>query len=409
MIPRILHVTTVPQTLRFLVGHVAYAKKQGFDVQILSSPGEELATFQRIMDVEAHAVEMPRRITPFRDLAAVWRMRRVMRRVQPTIVDGHTPKGGLLAMMSATLCRVPVRVYHMHGLPLVTATGMRRRLLRWAERTSCALAHEVLSVSESVRGLAIAEGLCSAEKIKVLDHGAIDGIEAQGAFNRANLPVDIGQQIRQRYHIPSDAPLIGFVGRVVRDKGVIELVRAWHTLREEYPALHLLVAGPFESEDPIPADVNDALRNDPRIHCAGMVHDMPELYAALDILVLPTYREGLSISLLEASALEVPIVATRIPGVVDAVRDGETALLAPVQDVPALTSAIRCYLNDADLRRRHGAAGRRHVLSDFDPETLRHSLCQEYRRLLGVHAAMACRALPLKRMPDAEPHMAQRI
>jgi glycosyltransferase involved in cell wall biosynthesis len=177
--------------------------------------------------------------------------------------------------------------------------------------------------------------------------------------------------------------VIGFVGRVVRDKGLIELAQAWRVLVEEYPSLHLLVAGPFEPQDPIPPDVEATLRNDPRIHLAGMVHDMPSIYRALDLLVLPTYREGFGTALLEAAAMGLPVVATRIPGCVDAVRDGETGLLVPVHDVEALTTAIRRYLGDPELRRLHGANGRRRALRDFEPARLREVLFQKYIRLLA--------------------------
>lgn len=383
MNPRVLHVTTVPVTLPFLAGHVTHAKRKGMEVHALSSPGEPLAEFGRNLKIDVHPALMPRRITPLVDLAAVWQIVRVIRHVRPTIVDAHTPKGGLLAMIAAALCRVPVRIYHQHGLPLMTATGLKRLILRWTERTACWLAHQVICVSESVRGVAIAEALCSAEKIKVLGHGSIDGIEADGKFNPARVPAESRQHVRARYRIPEDAPVIGFVGRIVRDKGLIELAQSWRVLREEYPSLHLLVAGPFESQDPIPTDAEATLRGDPRIHVAGMVHDMPSIYRALDLVVLPTYREGFPASLLEASAMELPVIATRIPGCVDAVRDGETGLLVPVRDAEALTAAIRAYLDDPILRRQHGANGRHRALRDFDPESLRKALFQEYLRLLA--------------------------
>lgn len=383
MNPRVLHVTTVPMTLRFLAGHVAHAKSKGFEVHALSSPGEALDECARGMQIEVHAVVMSRRITPLVDLAALWRIVGVIRHVRPTIVDAHTPKGGLLAMMAATLCRVPVRIYHQHGLPLMTATGLKRRILRWTERTACRLAHQVICVSESLREVMIGEGLCPPERIKVLEHGSIDGVEADERFNPARIATELAQVVRARYQIPPGALVIGFVGRIVRDKGVIELAESWRALREECPSLHLLVVGPFESQDPIPADVEATLQNDPRIHLAGMVHDMPSIYRALDFLVLPTYREGLPASLLEAAAMEVPVIATRIPGCVDAVCDGETGLLVPVRDVEALTAAIRMYVGDAELRRRHGAKGRDRALRVFDPEMIRESLFQEYVRLLG--------------------------
>jgi glycosyltransferase involved in cell wall biosynthesis len=380
---RVLHVTTVPMTLNFLAGHVKHARERGFDVHALSSPGEPLEAFGKRTQAEVHAVAMPRRITPMGDLAALWRIVRVMRRIRPTIVDGHTPKGGLLAMMAAALCRVPVRIYHMHGLPLMTATGMKARILRWTERTACRLAHQVYCVSHSVREVAIAEGLCPAEKIRVIGQGSIDGVDFAGRFNPEGLPAGKREETRGRYLIPADALVLGFVGRIVRDKGMIELVQAWKTLREEFPSLHLLMAGPFESQDPVPPEVEAVLRGDERIHLAGDVSDVPNLYAAFDLLVLPTYREGLPTVLLEAAAMELPVVATRIPGCVDAVCDGATGILTPVRDADALAVALRTYLRDADLRRRHGKNGREHVMSDFDPEALREGLFQEYLRLLG--------------------------
>jgi glycosyltransferase involved in cell wall biosynthesis len=383
MNPRVLHVTTVPSTLRFLAGHVAHAKRKGFEVHALSSPGRSLEDFARDMQIEVHAARMPRRITPLVDLAALWRIVRVIRQIRPTIVDAHTPKGSLLAMLAATLCRVPVRVYHQHGLPLMTATGLKRRILRRAEVTACRLAHQVICISKSLREVVIAEGLCPTGRIKVLEPGSIDGVEADRTFNPARTSMESARLIRARYHIPPGALVIGFVGRIVRDKGLVELAQSWRAVRAEFPSLHLLVVGPFESQDPIPADVEARLRSDPRVHLAGMVHDMPSIYRALDLLVLPTYREGFPMSLLEAAAMELPVVATRIPGCVDAVREGETGQLVPVRDAEALTAAIRIYLDDPKLRRQHGANGRHRALRDFSPGIVREALFQEYLRLLG--------------------------
>src|SRR4030095_9735254 len=173
MNPRVLHVTTIPETLGFLAGHVAYAKSKGFEVHALSSPGEPLLRFSQSLQIQVHAAVMPRRITPLIDLAALWDIVRSIRCIRPTIVDAHTPKGALLAMMAAALCRVPVRIYHQHGLPLMTATGLKRHILRWTERTACRLAHQVICVSKSLREVLIDEGLCPPEKIKVLGHGSI--------------------------------------------------------------------------------------------------------------------------------------------------------------------------------------------------------------------------------------------
>ena len=152
---KLVHVTTVPQSLFFLRGQVGYMKERGFDIHGLSSPGEFLSRFAEQEHVAVHPVEMPRRITPMRDLAAVVRIWNVLRQVRPQIVHAHTPKGGVLGMVSAWLARIPVRIYHMRGLPFTTASGWKRALLIWSERISCRLADQVFCVSSSVRQVAL--------------------------------------------------------------------------------------------------------------------------------------------------------------------------------------------------------------------------------------------------------------
>jgi glycosyltransferase involved in cell wall biosynthesis len=381
---RLVHVTTVPESLAFFQGQVGYLKAQGVDVWALSSPGEQLDRFAASEGISSHGLEMPRRITPLRDLATTIRLWRWLRTVRPDIVNAHTPKGGLLGMMGAWLARVPVRVYHMHGLPLMTATGLKRRLLTWSEKVSCRLAHQVFCVSGSLRATALAEGLCRPEKISVLHHGSINGVAAETVFNPVRVGGAVRASVRDRYGIPLDAEVIGFVGRVVHDKGLVELVEAWQTLRAERPACHLLVIGPFEPQDPLPQEVENVLRNDPRVHLAGADWDTPPLYAAMDVVVLPTYREGFPVVPMEAAAMELPVVATEVPGCVDAVQNGVTGTLVPARDAVALTEAIRRYLLDPELRRRHGRAGRERMLREFRQQDIWEELYAQYTRLLGV-------------------------
>ncbi len=378
----LVQITTVPVSLGFFTGQIGYMKARGFEIQAISSPGADLKKFAEREQVAVHAVEMPRRITPLRDLVAIFRLWRTLRRIRPAIVHAHTPKGGLLGTTAAWLARVPVRIYHMHGLPFTTASGYKRLLLRWSEQVACRLAHQVFCVSHSVREVALAESLCRPEKIKVLLRGSINGVDAAHRFNPANLGQNARKDTRSSHGIPADALVVGFVGRFVRDKGIAELAGAWRTLREEFLALHLLVVGPFEPQDPVPPQVEALLRGDPRIHLTGMVDDTPPLYAAMDIVALPTYREGFPNIPLEAAAMALPVVATRIPGCVDAVEDGVTGTLVPPRDATALADAIRTYLNHPELRRKHGQAGRQRVLRDFRPEAIWEALYQEYVRLL---------------------------
>jgi len=386
-VTRLLHVTTVPMSLTFLEGHVDFMRARGFDFHALSSPGPELDDFGARHEVPTYRVEMPRRVTPFRDLRGVTRMTRILRRVRPDIVHAHTPKGGLLGMIAASAAGVSVRIYHMRGLPLMAASGWKRALLRRTERVACSLAHRVLCVSDSVRRVAVDEGLCPPEKIAVLANGSGQGVDAVDRFDPARVGPDARPATRARFGIPQDARVLGFVGRLVRENGLLELEEAWRALREAFDDLHLLLVGPWEPQDPVPADVRERLERDRRVHLTGLDWNTPPLYGAMDIVALPTYREGFPNVPLEAAAMELPVIATRVPGCVDAVEEGETGLLVPPRDADALADAIRSYLEEPELRRAHGRAGRIRVLRDFRPQDIYEALYREYVGFLGAEAS----------------------
>jgi glycosyltransferase involved in cell wall biosynthesis len=379
---KLLLITTVPETFNFFRGQVSYMKQQGFDIYALSSSSEMLSQFGDQEQITVKAVNMPRRITPFKDLLAIVQIWQYLRQLRPHIVHASTPKGGLLGIVAAWLARSPVRIYHMRGLPLETARGYKRWLLWLSEKVSCSLAHQVICVSRSLREVAISEGLCPVNKIKVLLGGSSNGVDASDRFNPAHVNVNAAQEIRQAYGIPTDALVVGFVGRIVRDKGMEELVQAWEILRDEFPHLHLLLVGPFEPQDPISSNAEQTLKQDPRIHLTDRVSTLPPFYAAIDILTLPTYREGFPNTPLEAAAMQLPVVATRVPGCVDAVQDWVTGILVPPRDAVALADAIRIYARKPELRYQHGQAGRDRVLRDFRQEAIWEAFHQEYKRLL---------------------------
>src|SRR5215831_10641379 len=182
----LVHVTTVPMTLRCLSGQPEFMRRAGFTVHVISSPGEELQGFAEREGAIPHAVPMRRQIMPLHDLVALFRLWRTLRAIGAEVVDAHMPKAGLLGMLAAWLAGVPVRIYHMHGLVFMTRKGWRRHLLRWAETIAALAAHRVLCVSHSVREVAIAEGICPAEKIRVLLGGSINGVDADGRFKPAD-------------------------------------------------------------------------------------------------------------------------------------------------------------------------------------------------------------------------------
>ncbi len=378
---RLVHVTTVPMSLAFVKGQVGYMRSRGFDVCAVSSRGPDLDGFGQTENVPVYPIDMARRITPGHDLLALVRLYRLFRRLRPHIVHAHTPKGGLLGTIAARLARVPVCIYHIRGLPFMGAAGVRRRLLRYTEWLASALATRVLCVSHSVRQVAIDHRLCPAGKVAVLLSGSGNGVDALGRFHPERWR-HARNATREAHGIPLSAVVLGFVGRIVRDKGVIELVESWRSLRQAFPELHLLLVGFFEPHDPLPSAVEREMRSDPRVHLTGRQAHTPPFYSAMDVVVLPTYREGFPNVPLEAASMALPVVATLIPGCTDAIVHGRTGTLVPPRDTNALTAAIAAYVGGPETRLAHGLAGREHVLARFLREGIWEALHAEYLELL---------------------------
>ena len=376
--PRVAHITTISLTLGFFRGHAKAAVAAGWEVLGISGPGPIRPIVPDGIDFEHHTVPLRRRIEPGHDAVSVLRLTRLLRKLKPDVVHAHTPKGGLIGMMAAAAARVPVRVYTVHGWPAATATGVKKRLLLAAEKVSCRLAHRVICVSRSVADELVASGCARPGQPVVLGEGSVDGVDARGNFDPANVP----EGLREELGIPADARVLGFVGRFTRDKGIVELTRAWKGLREAYPDLWLVAVGPVLEDEDLPDGVLDVLSNDDRVVLPGMVDGMARWYAMMDVLAFPTYREGFPVVALEAQAMALPIVSCRVIGCVDAFEDGVTGTLVSAGDSIALEGAVRRYLDDPELAASHGVAARERVLEHFDPQRIRQAVLAEYDQLL---------------------------
>jgi glycosyltransferase involved in cell wall biosynthesis len=383
--PRLLVLTTSDATMgSFFSRQLAFFANEGFHVLAVSSPGPGLEKVRDAGPVEIHPLAMERRPNPLRDLASLAAIRKVMRRFRPHIVHAHTPKAGLLGMMAATSSRVPVRLYTIHGLPLLTRTGWRRASLKFPERISCALSTRTYCVSPSVAGVVREMKLCSPRKLFTPGDGSCSGVDLDH-FDPAVDALSRRESFRRAHGIPFDAFMLCYIGRVAKDKGIEILASAWTTLAPRFPHLHLVLCGTLDHTDPVSEPVMQALRNDTRVHLTEKwftSEDMPAVYAATDLCVLPTYREGLPQVAIECGAMQVPIVGTRIPGMVSAVQDGVTALLVPPGEPAPLAEAIARLLQDEPLRRQLGEAGREFVQARFSEHRVNHLYIEEYRSLL---------------------------
>ena len=379
--PQVVHVVTSDASVGMMQGQLQFLQKQGFDVTLISSPGKWLDAAGRMENVRIIELPMAREIAPLKDLVSLWRLWRTMRALRPAITNVGTPKAGLLGGCAAWLTGVPCRFYTLHGLRCETSSGLRRRLLMFTEHMACRFAHRIICVSRSLREKAVALGLTTRERTVVFGLGSCNGVNAS---NFAPTPARTMRAVELRLElgIPLQAPVLGFVGRVTRDKGISELVEAFLLLSNEFSDLRLLLLGPIEEGDKVDDKTRKYLETHPRIIVAGVTLDTGPYYALMDILVLPSHREGFGTVVLEANAAGRPVVAARVTGIIDAVVDGETGLLFPVGDVAALVCCLQRLLGDKVAAAKLGSAGQEFIKREFRQEIVWNALNEEYRRLL---------------------------
>lgn len=385
---KLLYITTVPETIRaFLMGgHIDFMKSSGFEVICVSSPGEELDDVGKRNDVDLFGVRMTRGITPVVDIKALLSLYLLFRRVRPDIVNMSTPKASLLGSIAAWAARVPVWIYMNRGTIFVNYRGPKRFFFKTMERLTSALCHLTIFVSRSQMEFAEEEGTIREGKGILPLSGACEIDTARFDPDRDEV-VKTAAILRERLDLEGST-VIGYVGRLEADKGIVELSRVWELLREKYPKARLLIVGRWDADkmNDTVANVRERLERDDRVIFTGQVEDVVPYYSMMDILLFPSHREGFPYAPMEAAAMRVPAVATSVMGCVDAVVDGETGILVPRGDIDSLSISVGRLIEDPDLRRRLGEAGRKRCVRDFSPERIRRALADEYIRLLKTNA-----------------------
>jgi glycosyltransferase involved in cell wall biosynthesis len=357
--PHIVVGVTNPQTCLVLGGRLRALREAGFRVTLLSSPGELLDRTAAQEGVEFVALAMQREMAPLADLIALVRLCWLLYRLKPEMTEFSTPKAGLLGSIAAMLCRVPARVYFLRGLKLETAAGLKRRILLAAEKITAAYSHTVLCNSDSLRNQALALGVAPESKLQLLGSGSSNGVDVERFSPGKNA-------LRARLGIPLDAAVVGFVGRLTRDKGLPELIEAFDSILAARPEAHLLLVGWFDAaEDALGSLLRGRIESHPRIHLTGFVADTAPYYRAMDVMVLPTWREGFPNVVLEAAASEIPVVTTLCTGSRDAVVPEVTGLLIPPGYPEAIREAVLQLLGNPERRHRMGEAARAWVLDHY--------------------------------------------
>jgi len=351
-------------------------REAGFRVTLVSSPGELLDRTAAREGVDAIALPMKRAIAPLADIVSLVRLWRLLSRLKPDLTEFSTPKAGLLGTFAARLAGVPSRVYMLRGLKLEACGGFKRLLLLASEKLASACAHVVLCNSESLRSEAQALGVAPASKLHLLGGGSSNGVDV-ARFSPG--PSDV----RERLGLPIEARVVGFTGRLTGDKGVPELIEAFDTILKAEPEAHLLLVGWFDdAEDALSDDLRARIESHPRIHCTGFVDDAAPYYRAMDLMVLPTWREGFPNAVLEAAATGIPVITTLCTGSRDSVLAEVTGLLIPPGYPEAISEAVLKLLRNPERRRRMGDAARAWVLEHYVNRLVLGLTVNYYKNLL---------------------------
>lgn len=377
----ILHVVNISFVIPYFLGkQLNWFSENGHKEYLVCSPAEELDEFSKQYAFEYKSIEVLRKISIGKDLRAVAVTYKYIKEVKADVVTGHTPKGGLIAMIAAWLARVPIRIYFRHGLVYETSKGLKRSMLVNVDRLASRLATKIVCVSPSVACRSVEDGLNPERKQVVLAKGTCNGIDNE-RFNMEAVDKEQLQALRNDLDIIDSDFVIGFAGRLVRDKGIIELVRAYQEIRKEHQNVKLMLVGMLEIRDALPEDVVNTIREDKGIISTGYVGyaTIEQYYALMDVYVLPSYREGFPTSVLEASSMGIPVITTRATGCCDSIVENETGFFVN-HDEKDLEQALRKLYDDVSLRESMGKAGRKFVVDNFRQEKVWEEIEKLYQK-----------------------------
>lgn len=391
---KVARVATVPFAIATQANRqIEHIVEGGADVTLITSAGEELNRVNFGPRLRHLEVEIPRKLRPWRDLMALIKLVRIFRSERFDIVHSTTPKAGLLCAIGGVLARVPIRLHTFTGQTWVTLNGIMREVAKLADRIIGSLCTHCYADSHSQMRFLIQQGIVASEKISVIGSGSLAGIDLQ-RFDPERFSKHHRVDLKSHLGIYNSNPLLIFVGRVCKDKGVWELLEALEILRGEGKQTELLLLGPFDASG---AEDLKALEQKigelSNVHFLGYVKRPEEFLAISDIMCLPSYREGFGTVVLEAAALRVPTVGSAIYGLSDAIVDGETGLLAPPKDAPALAKVISKLLDNPELRENMSDAARRRCVEEFDDEKVSANLIDAYVHWLGQ---TECKSTPAR-------------
>lgn len=368
----ILHVVNVYFVLPYFFGdQFLYLGENGFDVHVICSPSEHLEQYAKEKRIKYCEINVLRSFAVLQDLKSLYQICQYINKNNIDVVIGHTPKGALLAMFASTIMGVKKRIYFRHGLLYETSNGLKRFILKTVEKLTSFCATKIVCVSPSLAIKSLEDNLNKPQKQMVIGKGTCGGIDSINKFNPDKIKNEITENLRKKIKINQDDFVIGFCGRIVKDKGILELVEAFEKFKNYRRNLNckLLLVGDFEERDSLPVEILNKVRKDENIIVTGFIYENIEYYYSLmNVFVLPSFREGFGMSVLEASAMRKAVLTTRVTGCVDSIVDGETGFYIS-NNANSIAEKLN-YLVELGNLETLGQNSRKFVTDNFDNRVL---------------------------------------
>jgi glycosyltransferase involved in cell wall biosynthesis len=375
---KLVRISTVPKTINALLkGQIKYLN-QYYEVIVISSPGMELNEINIREGVPVIPLFMYRRYSPLQDIISIIKMWLLLRKVKPYIVHSITPKAGFVSMIAAKLAGVPHRLHTFTGLIFPTSGGIKKHILMAADWLTCYCATKIIPESNGVKNDLLGAGI-TKKHLEVINYGNVNGVDLD-YYSVTDEIIARAKNIRNQYHIEENTTVFLFVGRIVKDKGIYELIKAFTTLDNDH--MHLMLAGNFEDKlDPISPQIRQLINENKRIHLVGFLEDVRSVLKASDIFILPSYREGFPNVVLQACAMLVPCIVTDVNGSNEIIIDKYNGLVVPPKDVQKLRSAMLLLANDNYKRNEYALRSRCIVESKYEQKFLWKAILEVYNEL----------------------------
>jgi glycosyltransferase involved in cell wall biosynthesis len=383
---KLIRITTVPMALRYLLpGQMQFMQQNGFDVLMISADGAELSEVIKNEQCRHIIVPMTRKITPVQDLKCLIRLIKVFKQEKPDIVHTHTPKAGLLGMLAAKICGVKVRIHTVAGMPLMVEKGFKLQLLKFIEKLTYKAANQVWPNSNSLYNYIVDNKFAALKKVKIIGKGSTNGINIK-RFNKAVLDAVVLNQVKNSIGYAPQFTYLLCIGRLVADKGIVELVNVFSALQKKQADLKLIVVGDYEQElDPLPATITQQIQTNANIIHIKWTQHVEYFMHIANYFVFPSHREGFPNVLLQAGAMQLPIICSRITGNVDIVSDKQTGLIFDAANETQMGQQIEYAINHPDEMKAMAASLQQIIKKDYERENIWQNILSAYKSLLHLN------------------------